>query len=138
MVKIDNKLLKKYAIIDANINRVGEGLRVVEDWARFYIRDSQATEEIRKIRHSLWNTVKEYYPKIIKGRETGEDILSDTREGRRSKMSDIPKASFNRVKEGLRVLEEMGKVIPGDSAMQFKKMRFKIYESEREFYERDN
>ncbi|MEA3506280.1 MAG: hypothetical protein U9R36_02115 [Elusimicrobiota bacterium] len=137
---MDKKTLRKYAIIDANINRVSEGLRVVEDWARFYKRSESETEEIRKLRHGLWDTVKEYYPEVIKGRDTGKDLLSDVRESGRGKTEDIPRASFNRVKEGLRVLEEMGKVMSGDAAYQFKQMRFKIYEIEREFYEyeRDN
>lgn len=135
---MDNEILKKYAIIDANINRVSEGLRVVEDWARFYLRDSSQTQKIRQMRHGLWDAVKEYYPEVIKGRDTGEDLLSDSRERGRGQLNDIPKASFNRVKEGLRVLEEMGKVLSSEASYKFKQMRFKIYEVEREFYERDN
>ncbi len=130
-----NDKLKK-AIIDANINRVSEGLRVVEDWARFFLRDKDITDSIRVLRHGLWQTVCGVYPKIIKGRDTGEDILRETSEGIRKKLNDIPAASFNRVKEGLRVLEEMGKLISSDSSKIFKDMRFKIYDIEKEFYEK--
>ena len=141
----DDKLKKqnpsnalKNAMIDANINRVSEGLRVVEDWARFFFRDPALTDSIRRLRHSLWETVRGVYPQIIKGRDTGEDILRETSEGIRKELKDIPAASFNRVKEGLRVLEEMGKLISSDSSKIFKDMRFKIYDIEKEFYERSN
>ncbi len=130
--------LKKYAIIDANLNRAAEGLRVVEDWARFYLRDRALTENLRNVRHGLWQCVSDNYPEIIKGRDTGEDLLADTKEAARNELDDIPKASFNRVKEALRVLEEMGKIISPEVGNKFKKMRFSIYDIEREFYGRNN
>jgi thiamine-phosphate pyrophosphorylase len=132
---MDTVELKKLAIIDANINRVAEGLRVIEDWARFFLRNEKLTSDIRQIRHGLWKTATGNYSEIIKGRDTGEDILSQTKESGRTNMNDIPKASFNRVKEGLRVLEEMGKLVSESAGNEFKKMRFKIYDIEREFYE---
>ncbi len=125
---------KQAAIIDANINRVGEGLRVIEDWARFYISSYSLTGRLREKRHNLWKTVKDKYPQIIKGRDSGEDILASKKEGIRKQEVDIPKASFNRVKEGLRVLEEMGKLISPEAAYKFKNMRFEIYEIEKQFY----
>ncbi|MGM0440927.1 MAG: hypothetical protein ACQEQC_00705 [Elusimicrobiota bacterium] len=128
-------LNKKRAILDANINRVGEGLRVIEDWARFYMNSTDLTKDLRKNRHNLWSTVKAKYPEIIRGRDSGEDILADKKEGSRSRESDIPGASFNRVKEGLRVLEEMGKLIGPAAAYEFKKMRFDVYKIEKKFYQ---
>lgn len=132
----DEKELRKRALIDANINRVAEGLRVIEDWARFCLRDSSLMEPLRKMRHGLWNLVKNEYPEIIKGRSTGKDLLSDAPEGGRSSEEDIPRASFNRVKEGLRVLEETGKLLSPETGGAFKKMRFEIYDIEKDFYER--
>lgn len=133
---MDENELKKMAIVDANINRVSEGLRVVEDWARFFLRDKKLTDDVRGVRHGLWKVVSEHYPDIIKGRDTGNDILAEAKEASRNDLKDIPKASFNRVKEGFRVLEEMSKLISEEAGNYFKKMRFKIYELEREFYER--
>lgn len=126
---------KKQAILDANINRVGEGLRVIEDWARFYISSPGLTKRLRKNRHDLWESVKDKYPEIITGRDSGEDILADKKETGRKREADIPKASFNRVKEGLRVLEEMGKLISPEASYKFKKMRFDIYKIEKQFYQ---
>lgn len=132
---MENRNLKKMAIVDANINRVSEGLRVIEDWARFFLRDEKMTHKIRGLRHGLWTMVSESYPEIIKGRNTGYDILAKTDEETRKHHADIPKASFNRVKEGIRVLEEMGKLISKEAAGKFKDMRFKVYDIEKEFYE---
>jgi len=132
----DQEKLKKFALIDANINRVGEGLRVVEDWARFYLRDEQLTLEVRSLRHDLWKEAESSYPQIVKGRDTGHDILAEKKEKGRKSVEDIPKASFNRVKEGLRVLEEMGKLISVSASKKFKDMRFKVYELEKIFYEK--
>jgi len=128
--------LKRMAIVDANINRVSEGMRVVEDWARFYMRHEGMTDRMRQMRHGLWKAVASSYPEIIKGRDTGEDILAESGESGRDNASDIPRASFNRVKEGLRVLEEMSKLISAESGSVFKRMRFNIYEIERDFYEK--
>ena len=110
---------------------------MVEDWARFFLREKGTTDELREVRHELWNIVSEYYPEIIKGRDTGEDILREIKESGRKDLKDIPVVNFNRVKEGLRVLEEMGKIISGEAGSKFKKMRFKIYDIERKFYMRE-
>jgi len=128
----------KFAIIDANINRITEGLRVVEDWARFYLRDEEMTMRLRKARHELWQTVTENYSHIVTNRDTRTDILSDKPESTRKETEDIPRASFNRVKEGLRVLEEMGKLISSEASFSFKKLRFAVYDMEKDFYERNN
>ncbi|MGM0568165.1 MAG: thiamine-phosphate pyrophosphorylase [Elusimicrobiota bacterium] len=127
--------LRKKAIIDANINRAAEGLRVVEDWARFYMRNEELTLRLRSIRHLLWDISKSSYPQIIKGRNTGSDILSESKEGTREKEEDIPRASLNRVKEALRVLEEFAKLISRQAGGEFKKMRFEMYNIEEKFYE---
>jgi len=134
-MNLQNIELKKLAVIDANINRVGEGLRVIEDWARFIMREESLTAQIRKLRHGLWKVVEKTYPEIIKGRDTSNDMFSENKEMKRKKAQDIPKASFNRVKEGLRVLEEMGKLISSDASLKFKKMRFEAYNIERKFYD---
>ena len=47
---------KIYRIIDANFNRTREGLRVVEEIARFFKEDSNITATLRGIRHLLTKT----------------------------------------------------------------------------------
>ena len=40
-------------IIDANLNRAREGLRAVEEYARFVVEDAAATERLKTLRHDL-------------------------------------------------------------------------------------
>ena len=42
-----------YRMLDANRNRVAEGLRVIEDFTRFCREDRGLTERIRQIRHEV-------------------------------------------------------------------------------------
>ncbi|MCD6231634.1 hypothetical protein J7K28_03260 [Candidatus Aerophobetes bacterium] len=50
---------KIYRIIDVNLNRATEDLRVIEDAVRFILNDAHLWEEIRDRRHSLVKTVRE-------------------------------------------------------------------------------
>lgn len=43
----DNQL----RIIDANINRLGEGLRVLEEFARMTLNDAVLTQKLKDVRH---------------------------------------------------------------------------------------
>ena len=45
--------LKIYRIIDANLNRVSEGLRVIEDIERFIFEDEEISKKLREIRHKV-------------------------------------------------------------------------------------
>ncbi len=38
-----------YRIIDANLNRASEGLRVIEDGVRFILDDRSFTEELKEV-----------------------------------------------------------------------------------------
>ena len=40
-------------ILDAALNRAGEGLRVVEDYVRFVLDDPFLTRQIKTLRHEL-------------------------------------------------------------------------------------
>ena len=40
-------------LIDANLDRIGEGLRVLEDVARFILDDAALSEKLRVMRHEL-------------------------------------------------------------------------------------
>ena len=42
-----------YRILDVNLNRASEGLRVIEDGVRFVLNERRLTHEVREIRHSL-------------------------------------------------------------------------------------
>ena len=42
-----------YRIIDANRNRIGEGLRFLEDVARFILNDRNVSEQFKSMRHII-------------------------------------------------------------------------------------
>ena len=45
--------LRIYQIIDANLDRAREGLRVLEDWARFGLGENDFVAKIKNYRHIL-------------------------------------------------------------------------------------
>jgi len=51
MKKKDDKLI--WRIIDVNLNRSREGLRIIEEFARFGLEDSSLSKEIKNIRHEI-------------------------------------------------------------------------------------
>ena len=124
-----------YRIIDANFNRVKEGLRVVEEYYRFIDNNKDYTHKIKTIRHKLSqilisnNLLKE----CINARDAAGDVLSDDMtetEKTRDSVDAVLFANFQRVKEGLRVLEEYLKLISGEIAIEIQRIRFNVYELE--------
>ena len=45
-------------IIDANFDRASEGLRVVEEYARFVLDDSGLTDQAKALRHRLISALR--------------------------------------------------------------------------------
>ena len=121
------KMRNKYRLLDANLNRAREGLRVIEDIARFLYDDKKLSQKIRNLRHNLTNVTKSTYPRLLKSREPERDVGLTIKEGKRSNLKDILFANFRRVEEGIRVLEEFSKLISTDAGDRLKKIRFKIY-----------
>jgi len=122
----------RYRLLDANLNRAREGLRVIEDIARFLYDDKKLSQKIRNLRHNLTNVTKRIYPRLLKSRGPQRDVGLTIKEGKRSNLKDILFANFRRVEEGIRVLEEFSKLISADAGDRLKKIRFKIYGIEKE------
>jgi len=130
-----------YRIIDANLNRSREGLRVCEEIARFVLDDSRLTREFKAIRHGISGCIK-LYPARIRGIVLARDSEADVGRGRqpieksRSGWKDVSAANIERVKESLRVLEEFSKLIDGGISDRFKRLRFRIYGAEKRLVSR--
>ena len=123
-------------IIDANLNRAREGLRVCEDIARFIFDKRNVTAEYKKIRHHLAALgAKE---NLIGCRNIQKDVgkKSTSAEFRRGNVRDIFYANSQRVKESVRVLEEFTKLSNRKRAEQFKKLRYRIYALEKNIAQR--
>jgi len=126
----------KYRVLDANLNRAREGLRVIEDVARFLFDDKELSEKIKGLRHNLSKITGNIYPRLLKSRESEKDVGLTIKEGKRNGLKDILFANFRRVEEGIRVLEEFSRLISADAGDSLKKIRFKVYAIEKEIVTR--
>lgn len=118
-------------IIDANLNRAKEGLRVCEDIARFIFDKKSVTAEYKKIRHHLGALGAN--KDLIGCRDIQNDVgrTSISTEFQRGNVRDIFYANSQRVKESIRVLEEFAKLRDKKNAEGFKKLRYRIYALEK-------
>ena len=119
-----------FRIIDANFNRAKEGLRVCEDICRFVLDDKVATKNLKSYRHELTDIIICLsLGDIIQSRNVVKDVgkKSQIGEFKRTRMADIFYANAQRVKESIRVLEELMKLFNRKAAEQLKKIRYKIY-----------
>jgi thiamine-phosphate pyrophosphorylase len=130
-----------YQALDANINRCREGLRVVEDVLRFVWKDVSLTRNTKTIRHDITEGIKSFqgWPKkFIASRKSEEDVGKKTlpTEIKRNNIEGILLANIERVKESLRVIEEFSKLLDKKVSEDFKKIRFRVYELEKQIVSR--
>jgi thiamine-phosphate pyrophosphorylase len=122
-------------IIDANINRTKEGLRVCEEIARFLLNSPTLTSGFKKIRHKLDSAFRRLPKKIklIEERDSLKDVGKNIyiNELKRRDFKDIFFANIARVKESIRVLEEFSKLKNKGLAVEFKDIRYRVYEIEK-------
>lgn len=120
-----------YRLLDANINRAREGLRVLEDVARFIFNDREATDALRSCRHKLDQRVRKIYPQLIAARDSSADLGRTFKEPKRKDLRGLTIANFKRVEEAVRVLEEFAKLLGARQGSMFKKIRFSMYQAEK-------
>lgn len=132
-----------YRIIDANLNRSREGIRVVEEVARLYFDDASLSSKFKALRHELTNFARKNFDerKLLSFRDSLKDVGADSMgnlEKKRADLHSIVQANLRRSQEAARVLEEFGKLINPDSARAFKRIRFKLYTLEQEILQMTN
>ncbi|MGA2089858.1 MAG: thiamine-phosphate pyrophosphorylase [Endomicrobiales bacterium] len=132
MLTADTRILR---LIDANVNRCREGLRVIEDTARFVFDNESLYKKLRGLRHRVDRITRSAYPVLVLHRNAVADSGRTMREGRRAHKSAIIAANFRRVEESLRVLEEYGKLLSPRAGAQFKKVRFTVYTIEKNIHQ---
>ncbi|MDD3652963.1 MAG: thiamine phosphate synthase [Desulfotomaculaceae bacterium] len=120
-------------IIDANLNRAREGIRVVEEISRFYLNDQDIFLGLKKLRHQIIEGEKSLGIRPIISRKSESDVGKEPHqiENDRGNLKELLEANANRVEESLRVLEEFSK-LHGYSGELFKKARFSMYGLEHE------
>lgn len=127
-------------ILDANANRCAEGLRVVEEIARFAMGNEALFIKLKGIRHSVRRGMEALAGAPYRFRESASDVgkgSGTVSESYRGSLSDVAGANFSRSEEALRVLEEFGKLVGPEPAAEFKRLRFELYGLERNFFEGD-
>lgn len=114
-------------ILDANLDRAREGLRVIEDWCRFGLNDVELAAECKHKRQELaqWHTQDLRLARDTPGDQGTE--LSHPFEEKRTSVDNVLQANICRVQEALRVLEEYGKLYKPEMGSAFKQMRYEIY-----------
>jgi hypothetical protein len=124
----DKKLL--FRGIDANLNRVKEGLRVLEDTNRFLFNNKEISTKLKELRHLATLQNSEQY---LEFRDVENDSLRQTleTENKRFEILDILISNYKRVQESSRVLEEFFKLYNMENSEKFKKIRYEIYKLEK-------
>lgn len=122
-------------MMDANLNRVAEGLRVVEDVLRFQYEDRECCQIARTLRHQVRELFKGLYPKLLLERNTKTDpgvvVSREQTLDSKTTTQELLLANLKRVQEGLRVLEESSHLLGERSiAKETERLRFAAYDLE--------
>lgn len=120
-------------VLDANLNRCREGLRVCEDISRFILEDETLTTEFKGLRHALSDAGKKLgIVQLCKSRNIREDVgRGNDANYKKGTTLDIAAANTQRVKESMRVIEECLKALNGKSSTLIRNLRYKAYDSEK-------
>jgi len=127
-------------IIDANLNRLREALRVIEEYFRFLTADKRRASALKLMRHSL-NGIEATLGGValVASRDVATDpfaYANRPEELSRSCARDVLRANFKRGQEAARVIEEFAKIsaVPPVS-QKAKTVRFSLYVLEKELME---
>ena len=103
-------------LVDANLDRLGEGLRVLEDVSRFLLNDAVLSKRLKTLRHSLVKNLGPLEQDLLSARRVAEDVGAPTEKRVALQHQDLPAlvmANSRRVQESLRVLEEFSRAFRG-------------------------
>lgn len=121
-------------ILDANLNRAREGLRVMEEHARMVLNDARLTAQIKQLRHDLAEGSKSIDSlQLLASRDTRGDVgtvIATASEGVRGSAEAVAAAACKRTTESLRCIEEYGKMHAADLASRVEAIRYRVYTAE--------
>ncbi len=123
-------------IIDANLNRAREALRVMEDYARFVLDDPAGCAMLKQFRHDLRECVQRIPTgELLSARDTPGDVgttISTQSERNRSDSRDVFVAAARRLCEALRTVEEYAKTFDAALSADFEALRYRGYDAEQQ------
>ncbi len=125
-------------ILDANLDRAREGLRVLEEWFRFGLEAGDWASDCKEMRLALarWHADPLRVARDTPADPGGDPGYPDQQE--RESLEKLLQANCCRVQEALRVLEEYGKLAethafwPSGIPQSCKQMRYRLYAIETE------
>lgn len=119
-----NDMSAVHRILDANINRAAEGMRVLEDIARFILENQELCGAIKKCRHELRAQTT-----YVTSRNTEGDVgtaITTEEEKYRDSLHSVATAAGNRCAEALRVIEEFLKLTETSNTVE--SIRYAMYD----------
>ena len=124
-----------YRILDANLNRCLEGLRVVEEHLRFAVEDAHLAAACKQLRHDVVQAMSPVETgRLHAARDAARDVGATIRaegEYERADSWAVATASWKRVEQALRSLEEYVKLVAPGVATPLESLRYRSYTLER-------
>ena len=122
-------------MVDANLNRAGEGLRVAEDLCRFCLAHPRAAAQLRSLRHALAQCARRLpvtARDLVASRDSRRDPGRSNPSGPAASLEHLLLINLQRAKEALRVLEESSRLLAPRETAAFQRLRFRTYDAERD------
>lgn len=148
-----------YRILDAGINRAGEGLRVVEDYLRLVLDDAHLALHLKDLRHDLTEAVAGIdTSRRIAARDSESDVgrhlqtdseyvrgIDDSLERQDTTQPNRPVSEFSssdpatsvvqanlaRVQQSFRSIEEFSKIFDAELSKNIEQLRYRTYTLEK-------
>lgn len=122
-------------VLDANLNRSREALRILDDHCRFILNDRFLTEQVKGLRHDL-AAATEHLPAglLLAARDTPGDVGTGITAGgeyERGSAAQVASVNLKRLQEALRSVEEYGKLFGHGFARDVESLRYRSYTLER-------
>jgi len=126
-----------YRVLDANLNRLREALRVIEEYYRFIDERPEVCDRLKKLRHALIEIeTAAGRSRLLADRDVAGDCFASVNrpeELDRTTLDELLAANFRRGQEACRVIEEYAKIEGGAGlSEQAKTVRFVLYTLEKE------
>ncbi len=128
--RINAEDLRVFQIIDANLDRAREGLRVLEDWARFGLGGNDFVAKIKNYRQILGKNHLEVYKQSRNYIEDQFKGLTHQEQNNRKNPEQIICSNAGRVQEALRVIEEFSRLHNHKLSKIASEIRYEIYSLE--------
>jgi len=127
----NNMQPKIFRLIDANLNRLKEGIRVIEDINRYLYDNKTISSKLKELRHLA---KIDNYLEILPHREIQNDVLKTSVETEmiRENITSLLLANYKRAQEASRVLEEAFKILDPIKSEDFKTIRYELYALEQD------